>query len=87
MTPRRDLDFALDAATVGTADLDAARSVLLDRLSRHSDDFAATTALQALNTYTADERADALSDAPSPVRTAGLSGVDRLRPSHGGGTA
>ncbi len=87
MTDRRDLDLALDAATVDTDDLDAARRVLLDRLSRHSNDFAATTALQALNTSAAAERSDASLDAPSPVRTAGLSGVDRMRPSRVGGAA
>jgi hypothetical protein len=79
MTDRRDLDFALDAATIGTDDLDAARRVLLDRLSRHSNDFAATTALQALDTYSAEQHADTASDAPAIVRTAGLSGVDRMR--------
>jgi len=87
MTDRRDLDLALDAATVGTHDLDAARHLLIDRLSRHSNDFAATTALQALNTYSAALRADAPSDAPRRLRTAGLSGVDRLRPSRVGGAA
>ncbi len=83
MTDRRDLDLALDAATVRTDDLDAARRVLLDRLSRHSDDFAATTALKALNTYTAEQPADASAN----VRAAGLSGLDRLRPSRVGGAA
>ena len=83
MTERRDLDFALDAATVGTGDLDAARRVLLDRLTRHSNDFAATTALQALNTYSADT----LRRSRPPVRTAGLSGVDRLRRSRKRGAA
>jgi len=74
---RRDLDIALDAGAIGTDDLEAARSMLLDRLSRHSNDFAATTALKALNTYTAAERSDALSGSPGPVRAAGLSGTDR----------
>jgi hypothetical protein len=85
MTERRDLDFALDAAAVATDDLDAARRVLLDRLSRHSNDFAATAALQALNTYAAEQHAGAPTDAR--VRTAGLSGVDRLRRSHVGGSS
>ena len=81
MTDRRDLDRALDAAAVATGDLDVARRVLLDRLFRHSNDFAATTALRALNTFSAEQHADALSAAPRRLRTAGLSGVDRLRPS------
>ncbi len=75
MTDRHDLDLALGAATVDTGDLDAARRVLLDRLTRHSNDFAATTALQALNSYSADAPAKA----SNGVRTAGLSGLDRLR--------
>jgi hypothetical protein len=83
MIDRRDLDSALDAATIGTDDLDAARRVLLDRLSRHSNDFAATTALKALNTYTAGVHDSAPSSAS--VRAAGLSGVDRMRPSRVGG--
>ena len=87
MTDRRDLDLALAAAAVGTDDLDEARDVLIDRLSRHSNDFAATTALQALNTYSAGQRADAPSDAPRRLRTAGLSGVDRMRRSRVGGAA
>jgi hypothetical protein len=75
MTERRDLDFALEAAAVDTSDLDEARRVLLDRLTRHSNDFAATTALQALNSYSAD----APTKDADRVRKAGLSGVDRLR--------
>jgi hypothetical protein len=75
MTERRDLDFALEAAAVDTGDLDEARRVLLDRLTRHSNDFAATTALQALNSYAANAPAKS----STSVRTAGLSGVDRLR--------
>jgi hypothetical protein len=75
MTERRDLDFALEAAAVDTTDLDEARRVLLDRLTRHSNDFAATTALRVLNSYSADAPAKA----STGVRTAGLSGVDRLR--------
>ena len=75
MTERHDLDIALQAAAVDTGDLDAARRVLLDRLTRHSNDFAATTALQALNSYSADT----LTKPSTGVRTAGLSGVDRLR--------
>ena len=75
MTERRDLDFALESASVDTGDLDTARRVLLDRLTRHSNDFAATTALQALNSYSAD----APTKVSTGVRRAGLSGVDRLR--------
>ncbi len=75
MTDRRDLDLALGAAAVDSGDLDAARRVLLDRLNRHSNDFAATTALQALNSYSADAPAKE----SNGVRTAGLSGLDRLR--------
>ena len=83
MTDRRALDSALDAATVGTDDLDAARRVLLDRLFRRSNDFAATTALRALNSYSADASAST----STGVRTAGLSGVDRLRRSRKLGAA
>jgi hypothetical protein len=86
MTDRRDLDFVLHAASVDTVDLDATRRVLLDRLSRHSNDLTATTALRALNTYTAEQHAEAQSHARAVVRTAGLSGLDRLRPSRAGGT-
>ena len=76
MTERRDLDLALEAAAVDTGDLDAARRVLLDRLTRHSNDFAATTALQALELLLARTLRRRQS---TGVRTAGLSGVDRLR--------
>jgi hypothetical protein len=75
MTERRDLDLALGAAAVDTGDLDAARRVLLDRLTRRSNDFAATTALQALNSYSAEAPATK----STGVRAAGLSGVDHLR--------
>ena len=75
MTDRRDLDIALGSAAVDTGDLDAARRVLLDRLTRHSNDFAATTALQALNSFAADAPAQD----SNGVRRAGLSGLDRLR--------
>jgi hypothetical protein len=76
---RHRLDVALRGASVDTEDLDAARGVLLDRLSRRSDDFAATTALQDLNTYVAGRRLDALSDAPARLQRAGLSSLQRLR--------
>jgi hypothetical protein len=76
---RHRLDVALDAASVAREDLDAARRVLLDRLFRRSDDFPATAALQALNTYSAGERYDAPSDAPARVQRAGLSSLEQLR--------
>jgi hypothetical protein len=76
---RHRLDVALDRASVETDDLDAARWVLLGRLSRRSDDFAATAALQALNVYVSGQRFDAPSDAPARLQRAGLSGLQRLR--------
>jgi hypothetical protein len=76
---RHRLDVALQDASVDAEDLDAAHGVLLDRLSRRSDDFKATAALQALNTYSAGQRMDAPSDAPARLRRAGLSSLQRLR--------
>lgn len=76
---RHRLDVALDRASVDTEDLDAARGVLLDRLSRRSDDYAATTALQALTAYSAGQLLDAPSDAPARLQRAGLSSLQRLR--------
>jgi hypothetical protein len=80
---RHQLDLALDAALLGGDDLDRARSVLLDRLSRHSNDLAATAALQALNRYDAGALVDAQSRTPTrtrdAVRNAGLSAVERIR--------
>ena len=76
---RHRLDVALDRASVETDDLDAARRLLLGRLSRRSDDFAATAALQALNIYVAGRRFDAPSDAPARLRRAGLSSLQHLR--------
>jgi hypothetical protein len=76
---RHRLDAALHDASVDAEDLDAARWVLLDRLSRRSDDFAATTALQALNTYVSGQRFDAPSDAPARLQRAGLSSLQHLR--------
>ena len=73
------LEVALGNASVSTEDLDAARRVLLGRLSRRSDDFAATAALQALNTYSAGQRHDAPSDAPARLQRAGLSGLQHWR--------
>jgi hypothetical protein len=76
---RARLDVALRAAAVDADSLDATRTVLLARLFRRPDDFAATSALQALNAFTAGQRADARSDAPAQLRAAGLSSLERLR--------
>jgi hypothetical protein len=83
----RRLDRALGDASVTTGDLDAARSVLLDRLFRHSNDFAATRALQALNAVVAGERQDARSDAPARLRDAGRSSWQRIGHRHSRGVA
>jgi hypothetical protein len=76
---RHRLDVALEDASVATEDLDVARYELLDRLFRRSDDFTATKALQALNTYAAGRRLDAPSDAPTRLRRAGLSSLQLFR--------
>lgn len=76
---RHRLDVALDRASVETDDLDAARWLLLGRLSRRSDDSAATAALQALNIYVSGQRLDTPSDAPARLQRAGLSSLQRLR--------
>lgn len=76
---RQRLDVALRSASVEREDLDAARWALLGRLSRRSDDFAATAALQALNTYSSGLRLDAGSDAPTRLQRAGLSSLQHLR--------
>jgi hypothetical protein len=76
---RDQLDAALRAAGVDADDLDTTRRVLLTRLSRHSDDFAATGALQALNVFSAGQLTDAPSDAPARLRDAGLSALARMR--------
>jgi hypothetical protein len=78
-TEQHRLDVALRGASVSGDDLDATGRVLLGRLSRRSDDFAATVALQALNTYSAGKRLDAPSDAPARLQRAGLSGLQHLR--------
>jgi hypothetical protein len=83
----RRLEMAFRAAALDTTDLDTARRSLLARLSSHSDDFAATAALQALNTYSAGLRTDDPSDAPAHLRDAGLSFVQRMRPRRAVGTA
>jgi hypothetical protein len=76
---RIGLAVALRAAGLAVDDLDEARALLLGRLSRHSDDFAATTALQALNTFSAGQRSDAHPAAPQHLRDAGLSSIERMR--------
>jgi hypothetical protein len=76
---RMRLDGALHAAGLDVDDLDAARASLLGRLTRRSDDFAATAALQALNTFSAGQRSDADSAAPRHLRDAGLSSNERMR--------
>jgi hypothetical protein len=81
---RARLDLALRAAAVDPDGLDATRldtnrDLLLTRLYRRPDDFAATAALTALNVFTAGQRTDARSDAPTRLQTAGLSSFQRLR--------
>ena len=76
---RRRLEEAFRAADIDVDDLDAGRRCLLARLSLHSDDFAATVALQALNTFSAGQRTDEPSDQAARLRAGGLSGVRRLR--------
>jgi hypothetical protein len=76
---RARLDLALRAAAVDPDGLDATRDLLLARLYRRPDDFAATAALTALNVFTAGLRTDARSDAPTRLQTAGLSSFQRLR--------
>jgi hypothetical protein len=55
------------------------RTVLLGRLYRRSGDFAATTALKALDTFSAGVRADTPSGTPERLRRGGLSGTERTR--------
>jgi hypothetical protein len=76
---RHRLDQALRAAALDTGDLDGARTCLISRLSLHSDDYSATAALQALNTFTAGQRTDDGSGASAHLRVAGLSFVERMR--------
>lgn len=76
---RHRLDRALRAATLDPDDLEGAQTRLLARLFRRSDDFTATTALQALNTFSAGRRADDCSDAPEHLRIGGLSSLERMR--------
>jgi hypothetical protein len=85
---RIGLAIAFRAAGLDVDDLDTARAVLLGRLSRRSDDFAATAALQALNTFSARQRSDGQLDAPRHLRDAGLSSIERMRhPTPVGGPA
>jgi hypothetical protein len=55
--------------------LDDARALLLARLHHHSDDFTATAALKALDTYSAGLG----SGAPARLARSGLSGIQRMR--------
>jgi hypothetical protein len=73
------LDSPDDAAAFRPDCLDDARRVLLARLYRRSDDFTATAALKALDTFSADVRADAPAAAPASLQRAGLSGLQRMR--------
>lgn len=50
--------IAGDDRTPGVDDLDDARTKLLARLHRRSDDFSATAALKALDTFSAVRRAE-----------------------------
>src|SRR5439155_12192981 len=76
---RHRLDVAFATAAVDADDLDAAGRLLLARLSRRSDDFAATAALQALNAFFVGQRTDNPSPAPAHLRDAGLSSLQRRR--------
>jgi hypothetical protein len=68
-----------DETTGGIDRVDDTRTVLLTRLYRRSGDFAATTALKALDTFTAGVRADTPSSAPDRLRCEGLSYSERAR--------
>jgi hypothetical protein len=59
--------------------LDRARAGLVVRLQNRSDDFAATRALQALNSASARLVSPTLPSEQDRVLDAGLSGVDRMR--------
>jgi hypothetical protein len=76
---RRSLDGALRAAALDPDDLGGANTRLLERLFRRSDDFTATVALQALDTFSAEQRADDHSDAPEHLRFGGLWSLERMR--------
>jgi hypothetical protein len=67
------------AALDDTATIDHNRTVLMARLMRHSDDFPATKALQALDRFTAESRADAQAGAPDRVLRQGQSGTRTAR--------
>ena len=90
--PDLDADAARFAAhddeTPGGLDrVDDTRTVLLARLYRRSGDFTATTALKALDTFSAGVRADTRSSTPERLRRGGLSGNERARRwLHVGGT-
>ena len=59
--------------------LDRARAGLVVRLQNRSDDFAATSALQALNSVSARLVSHTFPSEQDRVLDAGLSGVDRMR--------
>jgi hypothetical protein len=59
--------------------LDHARRVLLSRLTYRSSDFRATAALKALDTFTAELRADEPSGAPARLRRQGERGTVTAR--------
>ena len=71
--------MALRAADLENVGVEDARTCLLDRLFRRSDDFMATAALQALNVFSAGQRADDRSDSPGRLRLGGLSSLERMR--------
>jgi hypothetical protein len=62
-----------------SAPLDDNRTALMGRLMRHSNDDAATTALVALDRFTAAVRADAHSGAPDRLLRQGRSGTGAVR--------
>ena len=68
-----------DETPDGVDRVDNTRSALLARLYRRPGDFAATTALKALDTFSAGVRADTPSSTPERLRRGGLSGNERAR--------
>jgi len=86
VTALRGADLGAAATVLAGADtastvlaLDDARNVLLLRLLRRSNDFGATTALKALDTFTADSRADDPSGAPGRLARQGQAGTQSAR--------
>jgi hypothetical protein len=82
---RAGADFAAMAAEITAQPEQAprvlkhARSEVLRRLHRRSDDFAATEALRALDTYSAHLGSDGHSGDSERLVHAGLSGTARMR--------